>query len=209
MPSKSMVNKMTTANCARCNREIVLISAREIDGLHYCIECAKRSTHLIEEKKDEIQQEKKEIVRERDAIEQELELISEDDIGHIIVTSTDTVEGRPIVEYINIISVQDVAFESIPFNPTVVEGQNEMVERIYRSRIELSLSKLRKRAFLAGAEAVVGLLIDTSMDHRREGRYMAAVTLKINVTGTAVRLTASALPEISGSGVDRAKHALR
>jgi len=180
---------MTTANCVKCNKEIDHITAREIDGLPYCVECAERSTILFDEKKDEIQQEKKEIVRERDAIEKELELISEDDIGHIIVTTTDIIEARPIIGYIDVISVQDVAFETVAFNPAAAEGQNEIAEQIYRSRIELSLSKIKKRAFLAGADAVVGLLIDSSMDYHREGEYMAAVTLKINVTGTAVRLT--------------------
>lgn len=179
---------MASIRCGTCKKEVERITAREIGGRIYCIECAERSTHLLDEIKDEIQKEKDDIVKERDAIEKRLELISEDETNHIIVTTTDTIEGRPIIDYVDIVSVQDIISESTSFDPALVEAHNDVAERVFRNRIESNLFKLKKRAYLTGADAIVGLLIDSSMDHQRKGEYMAAVSLKISITGTAVRL---------------------
>lgn len=179
---------MEIENCVRCGEEVGRISAQQIHGLYYCPDCAEQSKYMVAEKKADVKEEKEKIVQERDAIEKEMNLISEADTRHIIVTSTDTIEGRRILEYMDVISVQDIQFQIIHFDPVQAEGQNSLAEKSFRSSVELCLSKIKKRAYLTGADAVVGVRIDSSMDHQREGEYMAAVMSSINVSGTAVRL---------------------
>ncbi|MGD9329787.1 MAG: heavy metal-binding domain-containing protein [Desulfobacterales bacterium] len=180
---------MTLTECTRCRRTVDPISSLEIEGLIYCAGCAEEAKQSVKAKKVEVQKEKKEILRERDAIEQEMRTITEEDTQHITVSTTDTLEIGQIIDYIDVISVQDVVFQDIHINPVQAEGQHELAEKLFRNRIELSLSKLRKRAYLVGADAVVGVHIDSSMEQKPESEYTLAVAIKLNITGTAVRLT--------------------
>jgi uncharacterized protein YbjQ (UPF0145 family) len=160
----------------------------EIAGLIYCEQCAQESRASIEEKKEDIQKEKDKIVRVGNVIEKELELVSEDETRHIAVSTTDTIQDSTILEYLDIISVPDVQFEIIHFDPAQAESQDGRVQEFMRNSIELSLSSLKKKAYLLGANAVVGVRIESAIDHQREGDYMAALMLEIHAYGTAVRL---------------------
>jgi len=175
--------------CVRCNTEIESKDAREVEGLTYCSECAGSPEKFLKKKRAEVQKEKREILLERDAIEQEMRSITEEDTRHIVVSTTDTLETGQIIDYIDVISVQDIVFQDIHINPVRVEGHHELAEKLFRNRIELSLSKLRKRAYLVGADAVIGVHIDSSMEQKPESEFTVAVAIKLNITGTAVRLT--------------------
>jgi uncharacterized protein YbjQ (UPF0145 family) len=179
---------MTIEQCVRCNKEISSESAQTLQGLVYCKNCSEKSIQKVEEKKQNIELQKKEIVQERNVIEKALDVVSEDDTRHIIISTTDTIEGRNILDYIDIISVQDLKFQFVQFDPVQGEGQSTIAEEEYRNSIELSLSKLKKRAYLVGADAVVGVRIGSSIDHQRESEYTAAIMFNVNVSGTAVRL---------------------
>jgi uncharacterized protein YbjQ (UPF0145 family) len=165
-----------------------MLPAQSIDGLIYCRDCAEQVKQQFKVKKQDIKQEKKEIVQERDVIEKEMDVISQEDTQHILLTTTDAVEGRIIINYIDIISVQDIKFQVIHIDPVQDDIQKELAENKLRSSVELNLSKLRKRAYLVGADAVVGICIDSSVAHQRESEYSVSVMIKICVTGTAVRL---------------------
>jgi uncharacterized protein YbjQ (UPF0145 family) len=179
---------MTVTECVRCNTDIELGAAQKVDGLSYCSDCADRARQALKAKKAEVQEEKRTIVRERNAIEQEMRTITEEDTRHIIVSTTDTIDTGSILEYIDVISVQDVIFQNIHVDPVQTESREELAEKLFRNRIELSLAKLKKRAYLVGADAVVGIRIDSSIEHKPESEYTIAVGIKISVTGTAVRL---------------------
>lgn len=180
---------MTTHECARCSKPIEPIASEEVEGLVYCLACAERARQSVKTKKAEVQKEKGEILRERDAIEQEMRTITEEDTRHITVSTTDTLETGRIIDYIDVISVQDIVFQDIHIDPVQAEGHHELAEKLFRNRIELSLSKLRKRAYLVGADAVVGVHIDSAMEQKPESDITVAVAIKLNITGTAVRLT--------------------
>lgn len=180
---------MMRYECVRCNNEIDPQAVQEIEGLTYCPKCADSHNQSLKQKKAEVQKEKGEILRERDAIEQEMRTITEEDTRHIIVSTTDTLETGQIIDYIDVISVQDVVFQDIHMDPAQAEGHHELAEKLFRNRIELSLSKLRKRAYLVGADAVIGVHIDSSMEQKPESEFTVAVAIKLNITGTAVRLT--------------------
>jgi len=179
---------MTVTECSRCNQTLTPQESLEVEGLIYCAGCAEQARQSVNAKKAEVQKEKGEILRERDAIEQEMRTITEEDTQHITVSTTDKLETGRIIDYIDVISVQDIVFQDIHINPVQAEG-HELAEKLFRNRVELSLSKLRKRAYLVGADAVVGVQIDSSMEQEAESELAIAVAIKLNITGTAVRLT--------------------
>jgi uncharacterized protein YbjQ (UPF0145 family) len=182
---------MATVLCNKCRKSIDQESALEALGGFYCADCADLSILPTDYKKKRVEHEEKKVVHKRDIIEKEMDLISEDDTRHIIVTTTDTIEGKHIIGYIDVISVQDIEFQVEHFDPAQAESQQGLSERLFRNSVEISLSKLKKRAYLVGADAIVGVRIDSSVDHQREGEYLAAVMLKINVSGTAVQFAQS------------------
>ena len=132
--------------CAKCNKEMNPVSAQEINRRFYCPSCAasvkKESVELMKKMK----QEKDDLVREIDAIEKEIAVLSQDDTKDIVTTSTDTIEGRRIVEYIDVISVRDILFQRIHFDPLEAESQKELVREASRISTELNLSKLKSQA---------------------------------------------------------------
>lgn len=171
---------MIRYQCVRCNNEIAPQAVQEIEGLTYCPKCADSHNRSLKQKKAEVQKEKGDILRERDAIEQEMRTITEEDTRHIIVSTTDTLETGHIIDYIDVISVQDVVFQNIHIDPAQTEGHHELAEKLFRNRIELSLSKLRKRAYLVGADAVIGVHIDSSMEQKPESESTVAVAIKLS-----------------------------
>ena len=177
--------------CVRCNTEIADSAVQVIDGLNYCLDCADGARQALKQKRTKVQKEKREIVRERNAVEEVMRTITEEDTQHIVLSTTDTIETGRIPEYIDVIAVQDVIFQNIHTDPVQAESQDELAEKIFRNRIELSLSRLKKRAYLVGADAVVGIHIGSSMENQPESEYTTAVGIKISVTGTAVRLVTS------------------
>lgn len=50
------------------------------------------------------------------------------------------------------------------------------------------LEQFEKQVFLAGADAIVGLSMESSLDHQYEREYSFSVMAKVDVSGTAVRL---------------------
>lgn len=183
---------MTTENCVRCNAVVKLTDSREIEGLVYCQDCAQNVKQRIVKKRNAVKQQKTDIVRERNVIEKEMKAITEDDTRHITITTTDTIVNRTIIDYVDIISVQDLTFHSVHFDPLQTDGKIKIAEKSFRNSIELNLSKPKKRAYLVGADAVVGVHIDSSIDQQVEAENRSVIIIKTNVTGTAVRLAAPA-----------------
>jgi uncharacterized protein YbjQ (UPF0145 family) len=138
---------------------------------------------------NKVKQEK--IFSESNAIEKEMDSLTADDIRHIIVTTTDTIQNRHILDYIDTISAQDVKFQIEHIDPTQTENQCTLSSETFRSSVMLTLEKLRKQAYLVGADAVVGVSIESSLDHQHEREYSVSVITKVNVIGTAVRLADS------------------
>ncbi len=54
--------------------------------------------------------------------------------------------------------------------------------------MERALFKLKKQAYLFGADAVIGTWVYSNFDYDTEGGVVVAIMTKINITGTAVRL---------------------
>jgi uncharacterized protein YbjQ (UPF0145 family) len=181
---------MTPAICVRCDAQIDDDSIEIIDALSYCTACAVKVRQAKKAKQQRIVKEKEEIVTERNTIEKEFSLISEKDTKHIIVTTTDHVEGKNIGEYLDIISIQKMlpVREPIDSASNKKDNMDSVSEKALRSNIELGISGIKKRAFLHGADAVVGIRIDSSVSFDKESENAVLTLMKINITGTAVRL---------------------
>ena len=83
----------------------------------------------------------------------------------IITTTTSSIEGRPIAEYLGVVSgeaiiganiIKDI-FASIR---DVVGGRSDSYERVLREARKEALIELQERALATGAEAIVNLRFD-------------------------------------------------
>ncbi|MFK7695317.1 heavy metal-binding domain-containing protein [Paenibacillus sp. HJGM_3] len=103
----------------------------------------------------------------------------------MIITTTPTVEGRQIVEYVSIVTgeaimganiVRDI-FASIT---DIVGGRSGAYENKLKEAREVAFEEMRSSAARLGANAIVGIDIDYEVI--REGMLMVAVS------GTAVKV---------------------
>jgi uncharacterized protein YbjQ (UPF0145 family) len=113
-------------------------------------------------------------------------------INHIgiklmLVTTTPTIEGKPIAKYLGIVSgeaimganfVKDIFAQVRDF----VGGRSATYEREMQNAREIALQELQERAKAMGANAVVGLVFDYEAIGQGGSMIMVAVS------GTAVVL---------------------
>ena len=106
----------------------------------------------------------------------------------MIVTSTDGIEGRKVVEYLGIVSGEAVmgtnVFRDFFAGITdLVGGRSSVYEDELRKAKDAALGQMKEDARALGADAVVG--VDLDYEHLGGGsRSMLMVT----ANGTAVRL---------------------
>lgn len=178
---------MSKIECARCDREVAESKTEIIEYVTYCVNCAKQLRQVEKEKKQKAKQEEHNKIREREYIEKEIKAITEKDTKHILVTTTNNIEVKRIGEYINVISVQEYKY-----NPYIAEedGRDEktVAEKDNRECMEKALFKIKKQAYLLGADAVIGIRIYSNFDYDTKGGKIFAIMTKINISGTAVRL---------------------
>lgn len=105
----------------------------------------------------------------------------------VIITTTNTIEGRPIREYLSIVSgeaiiganfIKDI-FASIR---DVVGGRSSEYERVLREAKEQALMELEQQARMLGADAVVAI----DLDYETIGG--SGSMLMVSANGTAVKL---------------------
>lgn len=82
----------------------------------------------------------------------------------MIVTTTSSVEGRPVKEYLGVVSGEAVMTHSLSDIGAAMRNlgnrRSHISERILFEASQLALEKLAKRAQELGADAVVGISID-------------------------------------------------
>jgi len=174
---------MPKIECARCDRKVGESKTETIEYIRYCKNCANQLKHEEKQIKQIAKQEENEKIKEREYIEKELEAITEEDIKFIIITTTDNVEIKRIGEYINVISAQEYKY-----NKNFSENEKEVAEKDNRECLERALFKIKRQAYLLGADAIVGMKVYNNFDYDTKQRKVSAIMTKINITGTAVRL---------------------
>lgn len=104
----------------------------------------------------------------------------------MIVTTTPTIEGRPIAEYRGIVTGEAILGANI-FKDLfagirdIVGGRSATYERELRKARELALAEVAQNAAELGANAVVGI----DLDYETVGQ---GSMLMVTASGTAVRL---------------------
>jgi uncharacterized protein YbjQ (UPF0145 family) len=105
----------------------------------------------------------------------------------MIVTTTNNIEGKQVVEYKGIVFGEVIA--GVDFVKDFVAGlsnffggrSNAYEEELMRAR-EAAIQELQQRAAVLGADAVIGIDVDYEVLGSNNGMLM------VNVSGTAVTL---------------------
>ncbi|MCM0593402.1 MAG: YbjQ family protein [Gloeotrichia echinulata IR180] len=107
----------------------------------------------------------------------------------MILTTTDVIQGAVIDSYLGIVTAEVVYgsnflrdfFASIR---DIVGGRTGSYERLFEQGHKKALEELQQRAQLLGANAVIGIEIDTGTINVDQ----SGVLMLITATGTAVRM---------------------
>lgn len=105
----------------------------------------------------------------------------------MILTTTSTIEGRPVQEYLGVINAQSIIganmFKDIFAGlRDLIGGRSKTYERVIEEAKEDALRELTQRAQSMGANAIVGIDLDF------ETVGASASMLMVIASGTAVRI---------------------
>lgn len=105
----------------------------------------------------------------------------------MIVTTTALIEGRPVQDYLGIVTGEVIVGANIVRDffasiTDLVGGRSGKYEQVLARAREQALSEMQARATQLGANAVVGV----DLDYEVLGK--AGSMLMVSATGTAVRL---------------------
>ncbi|WP_313738683.1 YbjQ family protein [Pseudomonas sp.] len=105
----------------------------------------------------------------------------------MIVTTTSQIDGRPVAQYLGVVSAQSV--QGVNFVRDffarfrdVFGGRSQTLESALRTAREQATEELQRQAKQLGADAVVGVDFEISMPSAQGGMVV------MFVSGTAVRL---------------------
>ena len=103
----------------------------------------------------------------------------------MIITTTPTIEGKPIKEYKGIVSGEAIMGANIVLDffagiRDVVGGRSAAYEEKLKEAQQIALSEMEERAKTLGANAIVGVDMDYEVLGAKNGMLM------VNVNGTAV-----------------------
>ena len=107
--------------------------------------------------------------------------------GAVIVTTTPTIEGRPIQDYLGIVTGEVIVganlFRDLFANiRDIVGGRSGSYERILRDAREQAISELQAEAAALGGNAVVGIDLDYEVIGDTGSMLM------VSASGTAVKV---------------------
>jgi uncharacterized protein YbjQ (UPF0145 family) len=103
----------------------------------------------------------------------------------MLITTTPGIEGRPVIEYLGIVTAQSVlgvnAFKDVSAGVrNIFGGRAKSYENELASGVSDALAEMEKQAAQLGADAVVGV----DVDYESVGSNM----LMVSASGTAVKL---------------------
>jgi uncharacterized protein YbjQ (UPF0145 family) len=106
----------------------------------------------------------------------------------MIVTTTPTIEGQSIQEYLGVVTGEAIIGANILKDilatvRDIVGGRSEAYERALRTAREEALREMAREAEARGADAVVGMDLDYEVLGAQNGMLM------VTSCGTAVRLS--------------------
>lgn len=105
----------------------------------------------------------------------------------MLTTTTPTVEGRPVTQYLGIVTGEAILGANV-FRDLfagirdIVGGRSGSYEKVLGSARDTALREMQERAAALGANAVLGVDLDYEVLGRENGMLM------VSASGTAVRL---------------------
>ena len=161
-------------NCERCDKEIGLFSTIPVENKKYCVDCSKVVKKEMEAEKNIKQQ------------------ISAEQTKGILCTTTPSIEGYKIIEYVSIVNVQVIlgvnAWRDLMGSiRSWAGGRAEGLEKELRSGFVLANEDLKKEAYLLKANAIVGVEFDGGMELAGDSGTNDKMMV-ISATGTAVNI---------------------
>jgi uncharacterized protein YbjQ (UPF0145 family) len=107
----------------------------------------------------------------------------------MLITTTPTVEGRPVKEYLGIVTGEAIMGTNVVRDMfagvrDIVGGRSATYEKALLEAQKIALEELGHRAGQVGADAVVGVDLDYEVLGKNNGMLM------VTAAGTAVRLGA-------------------
>ncbi len=105
----------------------------------------------------------------------------------MIITTTPTIEGKPIKDYFGIVTGEAVMGANL-FKDMfagirdIVGGRSGVYEKELRKARDVAIAEIQETASQLGANAVVGIDIDYEVLGEKNGMLM------VSVSGTAVRI---------------------
>ncbi len=113
----------------------------------------------------------------------------------MIVTTSSTIDGHPIQEYLGVAAGEAImganVLRDISSNiRDLVGGRSGSYEKVINNAREIAMNDLIERAKDLGANAVVGIDVDYESIDRQTGDSKSSTTsmLMVSVSGTAVRV---------------------
>jgi uncharacterized protein YbjQ (UPF0145 family) len=105
----------------------------------------------------------------------------------LIITTTPTIEGRPVSEYLGIVSGETIIGANIIKDffagiRDIIGGRSGSYEKVLREAKESSLREMEEMETALGANAIVGVDLDYETMGPRGGMLM------VTSSGTAVKL---------------------
>ncbi|MFT5958954.1 MAG: hypothetical protein ACI8VJ_000705 [Polaribacter sp.] len=105
----------------------------------------------------------------------------------LIITTTPTIEGRPVSEYLGIVSGETIIGANIIKDffagvRDIIGGRSGSYEKVLREAKKSSLREMEEMATALGANAIVGVDLDYETMGPRGGMLM------VTSSGTAVKL---------------------
>ncbi len=105
----------------------------------------------------------------------------------MIMTSSSTIEGKPVVEYLGVISEETILGANIFKDITagirdIVGGRSAAYEKTLREARDIAMKEIQARAAALGANAIIGVDVDYETIGAQGSMLM------VSVSGTAVRV---------------------
>ena len=160
--------------CTCCGKDIGFLSTIEVENKKYCVECSEIVKKELKDDKERRSQ------------------ITPEQTKHIICTTTPSIEGYKIVEYISIVNVQvilgvDAWRDLMGSFRSWWGGRAESLEKELRAGFQLANDDLKKEAFLLNANAIIGVEFDGGMELAGDAGTNDKMMV-VSATGTAVNI---------------------
>lgn len=112
----------------------------------------------------------------------------------MIITTSSTIDGKPIQEYLGVASGEAIMGTNIlrDFSASIrdlVGGRSGSYEQVINDARKIAMNELIERAQELGANAIVGVDVDYETIDRQSGNGNSGTSmLMVSVSGTAVRV---------------------